>query len=123
MQAQAAIWGGVHYAFICDVDTYVDPKALLVNKPIDKDYVGFRCDEGHAAGGHGYWLSNRACRLLWEANPTTGYADMWVYNVLRQRGIELHHDPRYGDGTITMHLSVNGIYSDSLMYIEHARRL
>lgn len=109
------------HVFICDVDTYVDVGRLLADVP-SADYVGWRCDEGHAAGGNGYWLSCTAVRLLCFAEPQIGYADLWVGNFLRSRGICCEHDCRFGDGTITRHLSVNGQYNPDRMYEEHAIR-
>lgn len=120
-QARWALTLGASHVFICDVDTYVDPVRLLANIP-SEDYVGHRCDEGHASGGNGYWLSQAACRRVAQANPREGYADLWIGDVLAACNIRCYHDPRYGDGTITRHLSVNGRYDPELMYEEHIKR-
>ncbi len=102
----------VDYMFHCCTDTYVVIPRLWANTPW-YDYVGHRCEEGHASGGCGYWLSNRAMRALCHVAPTTGYEDVWVGRTLAAAGIELHHDVRYADGqpdwrqgnNITAHLS------------------
>jgi hypothetical protein len=120
-QAQWALTLGAPRVFICDVDTYIDPIRLVANIPTE-DYVGHRCDEGHASGGNGYYLSQRAAAIVAQSHPEPGYADLWVGRVLVDHNIHVHHDPRYGDGTITKHLSVNGRYDPDLMYEEHIKR-
>lgn len=113
------------YAFICDTDTYVDVEELLKSDFYNHDYVGHRCDEGHAAGGHGYWLSDKAFTIMAQETPPLGFADLWVGLTLQKHGIHIHHDPRYGDGTITKHLGAGGTgsYRPRMMYAEYQERL
>lgn len=122
-QCRLALERDLDYVFICDVDTYVNAKALLSYPLESRDYVGHRCGEGHAAGGHGYWLSRRAYGLIAKYEPHAGWADMQVGFELRDHGIEVFHDPGYGDGTITRHLGTGtGHYDPKTMHEEYARR-
>jgi hypothetical protein len=112
------------YVFICDVDTYVDVEMLYKYPIYQHNYIGHRCDEGHASGGNGYWLSSYACWLLAMEEPPLGYADMWVGKTLEKHGVKLHHDPAYGNGEVTKHLGQGtGNYDPKWMYEEHDRRL
>jgi hypothetical protein len=107
---QYAAFYGYDDLFISDVDTYV-AVPLLLNSRVG-DYAGWRCDEGHAAGGNGYWLSRKAMLALSNSAPYPGYQDIWVGEALKEAGIPLVHDPRfiggvpekYVPGTISAHL-------------------
>lgn len=91
---------GMQYLFYSDVDTYVCVPRLLKAVPHDADYVGFMCSEGHAAGGNGFWLSNKAMRVLANSHCESGvYHDLWAGVMLRQAGIKLVHDERYASFT------------------------
>ena len=113
------------YVFICDTDTYVDVERLLASDYAKHDYVGYRCDEGHAAGGNGYWLSRKAFSIIAEHQPPIGFADLWVGMTLLKYDIRVHHDPRYGNGEITKHLGDGGTgsYRPEMMYREFEERL
>lgn len=85
-----AIEHGYSFIFKCDDDTYVFPDRLLVElmeNPIE--YAGFR----HAnvcSGGPGYWLSERAARIVAEQGSNNGDVwaeDVWVSRVLARNNI------------------------------------
>lgn len=86
---------GFEHVFYSDTDTYVCVPNLLASGFQRAPYIGLRCDEGHASGGAGFWVSGPAIQALAEAEPSRGYSDMWVGDKLRQAGIELTHDERY----------------------------
>ena len=90
-----AVWHDYDHIFLCDVDTYINVPNLLKSGFEKYDYMGWRCDEGHAGQGHGMWLSNRACRYL-AANPCQGgHFDLYAGTMLARHGITLKHDPRF----------------------------
>lgn len=97
------------HIFLCDCDTFVDVRKLLV-LPFEKyDYSGkstlwppnakmgetFRYHDGKgniidpchpwASGGYGYFLSRRAAQIVVENTPNTWAEDLWVGQVLGPR--------------------------------------
>jgi hypothetical protein len=83
---------GYDFLFTCDVDTYVVIPRLLACGFEQHDYVGRRCDEGHAGGGYGYWLSRRAVEILASDPPngTAAYNDLGIGMKLRDHGVFVH---------------------------------
>jgi hypothetical protein len=128
---QWALAQGYDYIFHACVDTWIDVPALLASGFEAYDYTGYRCDEGHAGGGAGYWLSAKAARVLAALPPTTGYEDLWVGTVLSAAGIHMHHDDRYSSPVnpnrpvdeITLHLSRGtGNFDPQWMYECHKQQ-
>jgi hypothetical protein len=113
------------FVFTCDVDTYIVVPRLLACGFEQHDYMGHRCDEGHAGGGYGYWLSRRAVEILHADPPdgTAAYNDLGIGMKLRDHGILCHDDPGFGNGTITVHLgdSANHTYDPQWMRDYHER--
>lgn len=74
-----------------DVDTYFVLPRLLAAGLDEHDYVGRRCDEGHAGGGYGYVLSRRAAEVLWAHPPkgTEAYNDLGIGMKLQEYGVHL----------------------------------
>lgn len=95
--AQFALADKADFMFHCCVDTYVVIPRLLTALPRSQHYVGHRCDEGHASGGCGYWLSRDAMRVISDAPLECDYEDRWVGKQLAAAGIPLTHDARYHD--------------------------
>jgi hypothetical protein len=122
-----ALARGCNHLFTCDVDTYVVVPRLLACEFEEHDYMGHRCDEGHAGGGYGYWLSRRAMEILRDDPPngSAAYNDLGIGMKLLVHGIPVHHDPGFGDGFLTAHLgdSVNKVYDPQWMYQYHERFL
>ena len=114
------------YVFQACVDTWINVPALLRSGFGYHDYIGYRCDEGHASGGAGYWLSARAMLALTNSDIHVGWDDLIVGQALAYHGIPLHVDSRYSPSAprppdfITAHLS-KGIdkYDPSWMYACH----
>ena len=113
--AQFAVQNNLDYIFKCDLDTYVCVPKLLKYDLNGRDYVGFRCSEGHAAGGNGYWLSQKACKVLLETPWENGYQDLWAGMALAKHNIFCDHDVAFageripwGNRTVTMHLGISG---------------
>src|SRR5271165_4746364 len=82
---------GCDFLFTCDVDAYLVVPRLLRCGFEDHDYVGRQCDEGHAGGGFGYFLSCKAATVL-HADPPDGsanYNDMGIGFKLSEHGIKL----------------------------------
>ena len=110
------------------VDTYIDTVNLCDVLDPDVPYRGRRCDEGHAGGGYGYLLNRRACQVVSEASFSRGLDDIWVGNVMRDAGIGLVDDRRFGppeechNGSFTAHLSRGtGNYYPKWMRVFHGR--
>ena len=131
----------LHYQYIfkCFADTYVDIERLLSSGFEAHDYTG-RWYGGYAVGGSGYWVSNKAAKVVADAKVTDWSEDRWVgRDVLQPAGILLHGDQRYGaspqqnpggplyplssNEQITAHLSESpAIYDKQLMYEAHELR-
>ena len=144
--AEWALAGGYQHVYKIDMDTLVNVGNLLGSGFREHDYTGglYKHPRGllFASGGSGYWLSERALRLVaaeptWEGQLNDnhsgegGHSDVWVAMIMERNGIPLHDDRRYkflpGErlevSTIALHLgSVFGWagsvppYSPSLMY-------
>lgn len=99
------------YVFQACVDTWINIPRLLKSGFEAYDYVGYRCDEGHASGGAGFWLSAKALAVLANSNIHAGWDDLIVGQALAYNNILLHVDARYSpseprpDDYITAHLS------------------
>lgn len=112
------------WLFVCAIDTFVDVENLRWSGFERYAYTGHRCDEGHASGGNGYWLSRDALKIIADKLcAPRGYEDLWIGTVLAEHGIKCHHDPRYGNGVISRHLGTGtGRYDPADMYLEYGRR-
>jgi hypothetical protein len=96
--------------FMCDVDTYVRlPDVIDVCSGYE--YIGYRCDEGHAAGGHGIWLGSTAMHWLVLHPCPGGHFDLYAGLLLANKGIHIHHNsfflgqmPKPGETFLTAHL-------------------
>ena len=126
------------FVFMCDTDTYVSVPRLLASGYEQHDYSGYVLDTlaiPYCSGPH-YWLSNRALRILaeadWSQYPIPGYTtceDVMVGSVLRAHGILPHHDHRYApfepvlptNDIISQHLSSRETYKIEFMYEAHKR--
>ncbi len=87
---------GFDYLFHCTTDTYiVVPRLLSLVSGMGglPQYIGHRCDEGHASGGCGYLLGREAMEVVMKADPHTGYEDLWVGAALDKAGIGLRSLP------------------------------
>lgn len=139
-KVQAAFrWAVEHeydFVFRADTDTFVHVPRLIASGFEKFDYTGRKLggpkEHGYAYGGPGYWVSNKACRILMDAPITIVADDVWVGETLRQHGIPLNDDPRYcnhwrqtpKDQIITVHLSArSGSYDNKLMYASYSRPL
>lgn len=126
-----ALANGYDYAFKCDTDSivYVDRLVmeLMTQRPFE--YAGFKhCNV--CSGGPGYWLSNRAMKVVADGPFPTHYAeDVHVCHTLNANGIEAknleHHrsgysahfyfndgfDPNKLDGEI---ISAHAVFPDDM---------
>jgi hypothetical protein len=105
------------YLFKCDDDTYVVPGRLLELAADNKPFVGSSASapRGYADGGAGYLISREAVSAIAAAvpPPRQGAEDVWVSNLLRERGFPLTptpllqpgHDrlPRLANDIVTAH--------------------
>lgn len=100
--------------FVCCDDTYIDTHKLNLAIP-KEDYVG-NCkgtphpphidgvEYDYCHGGPGYWLSEKAARLIVASDINTDLhinhrlCDQWIGEVMYQNGIVPVHDPRYSMG-------------------------
>jgi len=102
-----ALDGGHDYAFICTVDTWINVPNLLETNWHRADYIGSRVTigglVGHAAGGNGYWVSERAMYAVATAGPVETWDDVWVSDTLKASRITLEDDASYGNGAFTLH--------------------
>lgn len=123
-----AYFEGHQRMFQCDVDTYV-LASRLINLPPEFDYIGYRCDEGHASGGAGYFLRKRAMRALLEQPWPPGWHDLTVGKLLADHHISLlaQNDrfvsgiPKDWTNIVSAHLSPRtGAYTPDMMLACHA---
>ncbi len=98
-----SLWNHFDYTFLCDVDTFLIPKKLLLCDFEVYDYSGrfgsepkigttFRFRDGRrqihhnchpwASGGFGYFLSRKATEIVSKTEPTMWAEDMYVGNTL-----------------------------------------
>jgi hypothetical protein len=94
--ARYAVAEGYDYLFKGDDDTYVWIDRLIHELLTYKfDYAGWdNC--GMASGGVGYWLSNRAARLVAEDNnPDCWNEDGWTGKVMAKNGVPLFFLPSH----------------------------
>jgi hypothetical protein len=148
------------FVFRCFPDTYVRVDRLMGCQFADFDYYGdFRGEAGgridggtgkfmptlqqaqnYASGGAGYWLSQRAYRLLldqpilgvWRDDLTPYVEDLWVGNRLGKAAPVLRYFddrrfvnhgskfwPRPDNDAITAHMSCPDAYDKARMYAAH----
>ncbi len=86
---------GYNHVFYSDTDTFINVPKLLVSDYQRAPYIGLRCDQGHASGGAGFWVSGSGIEALAKAPPTSGFSDMWAADHLNRAGIKLTEDNRY----------------------------
>jgi len=93
---------GYKHVFKVDDDVLVFPDRLLRSGFRSHDFIGsFRGPSGgylagYPSGGPGYWLSEKAMRIVADAKPNGDWAeDRFVGNALAQAGIKCHNDQRY----------------------------
>lgn len=141
------------YTFLCDTDTFVVPSRLLACGYEQYDYVGkinseigrtfpytTRLREGPiedfpecypwASGGIGYFVSEKAARILAETEPITKcIEDLWVSQVLSPRSDMKILDHKSFNNYVSWHFP-QGLYKKRYspetkwmeqMYAEHIR--
>ena len=85
------------YVFNCAQDTYINIERLMSSGFEEHDFIGMTYDENRCPqGGAGYWLSKRSLQILATAHVDFWADDGWAGWTLKKHGINLHHDPRYG---------------------------
>jgi hypothetical protein len=101
-----ALAHGYDYILRCDDDTFIYPDRLLATNWAQFDYVGagFRTDMFHPGGC--MFLSRRAMEFIAQGSPT-GYADdLWIGQLLRDKGIKLANEPtmhnKWGDDYVVV---------------------
>lgn len=94
-------WALEHdYDFICktDCDVYLVPHRVLSSDFSNFDYTGNFYYDSFAMGSC-YWMSRKATEILVNsplpAPFATGGDDVWVGRVMREAGIQGHHEPKY----------------------------
>jgi glycosyltransferase involved in cell wall biosynthesis len=131
-------WGverGFSWIFQCCPDTYIDLPKLMASDYRDHSYIGSdgKYKGGTASGGCGYWLDNRASRIVMNSPVTDWAEDRWVGNIMMKNGIPFHSDPRYwsdyplhptiDNDLITSHLCITpNAYDPNLMRKLYANR-
>ena len=131
---QWALAQGYQYTFKVDVDTLVIPANLLASGFEQYDYTGnaaeFPGNTPYPSGGAGYWLSEKAMRLV-VSEPVWDipFEDVCVSVLVRQHGIPMHDDKRYkylptdtlDKDTISYHISsaAGGRYHPTHMYAKY----
>lgn len=89
---------GFDYTFQCFPDTYIHVPRLIASRFENHDYTGYNANDGwYAGGGPGYWLSRRASEAILSERIDVWFEDMWVGNLLKNKGIAFHLDQRYSD--------------------------
>lgn len=85
-----AIEQGYDWMLKADDDTYIWPqRALEEIRWKQWDYAGYMAHSGgYVSGGPGYWLSNKAMRIIAESTPHTWAEDMNNGEELRKHGIK-----------------------------------
>lgn len=108
-----ALSQGYDYTFKADLDTLIRPQLLLQSGFEMHDYTGGQ-NVDFASGGAGYWVSRKAMQYIVDGTYEPGPAEDWnIANILREKGITVHHDERYvfrpgyrmDDSSISYHLS------------------
>lgn len=132
---------GHDWIFQCYADTYVYSARLMRCGFEQFDYYGHFPLEGlathelatpgcYASGGPGYWLSEKASRILVEEQPDHWAEDLWCGRVMKKHGLRGAHDQRFlfkggwTKGAITSHLSQGpGNYHPQWMAAVHMSRM
>lgn len=129
-----AMQQGFDYIFQCFTDTYIRPERLLASGFEGHDYLGnFSEPEpgfgAYASGGAGYWLSEKASKILCLSEIDHWAEDLWVGRVMGKHKVKASHDPRYWirggqshkkNDAITVHLSQGtDNYSPQWMHQQH----
>lgn len=123
------------FVFLCDTDTYVIPDRLLASGFEDYDLVGLfngrigapNATEGRywawISGGNGYWLSNRAARVIaerqhdgdWAEDRITGqalgpYFHSGEFTAFSHVDYGFHTDGEHLRTRITSHYCTRGLH-------------
>lgn len=124
-----AIMFSFTHVYKCDTDTYVDLERLMTSGFERYEFTGGPAGRSSVAGGSGYWLSRKAAEILAQAPITYWAEDGWTSGTLRQHGIRLRTDLRYGDRLvgrdnemISTHLGFKPGYRIEMMYRAHWTR-
>jgi hypothetical protein len=101
-----ALAHGYDYILRCDDDTFIYPDRLLATNWAQFDYVGAGTDPHTFHPGGCMFLSRRAMGFIVQGSPT-GYADdLWIGQLLRDKGIKLANEPtmhnKWGDGYVVV---------------------
>jgi hypothetical protein len=89
---------GYDYVFRVFTDTYVHVNRLVRSGFEHYDYVGSLVDNDlgkYAGGGCGYWLSEKAYKLVLTEPITCWAEDAWIGGIMVKNEIPLHNDYRY----------------------------
>ena len=95
---QWSVQQGYDYTFKTDDDVYVSPAVLARCTTAPHDYIGrFRGPSGgypaDYASGYGYWLSQKAARIVAESPRNKDWAeDRWVGNLLAVKRVQAWRD-------------------------------
>src|ERR1039458_698081 len=115
------------FIFRACCDTFIDFPRLMASGFAAADYIaGGMLQPLYGIGGPGYWLRNRAAKLVINAPVTDWAEDRWVGGVLYSHGINLTVDSRYvsfpqhplkSNDFITSHIALMPIpYDERIMY-------
>lgn len=99
-----ALERGYDFIYRTDDDTYTYPVRLLASGYEHHDYSGYclpypkHLERHRYCGAPGFWLSQRAMRILGSNNPDHSADDLWIGKVLYANGIKAHRDTRHVTG-------------------------
>lgn len=97
--ARWALNNGYDYMLKIDDDVVVHPNNMLKSGYDQYDFVGHRNDSHEVPTppfGFCYWLSKKSMEIIANSElPSDNFDEGWVRTKLYERGINLHHDPRY----------------------------
>jgi hypothetical protein len=122
-----AIDNGYEFIFQCFPDTFIHIPRLVESGFEDYDFTGWEIGNArkgyYPAGGNGYWTSRHAAELMLQEPVDDWAEDRWAGKALLNRGIRLHHDPRYSaelprldNNLITAHLcDTPKVYNSGMM--------
>lgn len=113
---------GYDHVLVCDTDTYVDVKKLVMAIP-SEDFVGYTGMNGIHGAPHGcaFWVSYRAISLILNEATEENIKrydkdEWWAYYLLQRVGIHPVHDDRYSL------LTKPGRKHDAITYHSHDLR-
>ena len=136
-KAKWAFDSGYDYVFSCFPDTYVNPERLLNCGFENYDYLGnihqFPGSAPFCQGGPGYFLSRKACEIIFSSPLNYLNDDCFIGDLLNRADIKradhrgftaFGPGPLRGNDTITNHLSTQpGGYTANSVPDEHKRWL